>query len=504
MSYSIGVAGEYLLHVRLRKQAASLPGSPFPLSVEPGMPFALASRLPVRSLSGEVGEACTLTIATSDRMGNGCVKGGGNVTTTCVPKTKDGKDNAECEVEDKHDGSYELRWTSERTGQFVARVMIDGHEVLGSPLPVTFISSRPMLGKCEVWGGGLTQALLGEPSSICIRFKDLFGNVCSPAGALRANFRVGMQQQRDQAHAANASAGDAAEGQEVDGHWVAPSEYALSYTPEVAGTHLLHLFCLGVQLSGDDGHMIAEEDELPPSHPVKGSSRRNDPPPRGQAEAAKGKRALVSLPGSPFRVTVENPSDDSEGKLATAEVAPEDYTVQRSVFEEAQKRWGACTIDAFASPATGMLPRFWTASACNGSAGVDAFAQKEVWGSPAGDERIWAHPPPNRLSELVDLLSHPGRTAEVIVCAPAFLQQKWFLPLSQLSDGKWKLNAGKLQKIAPDAPSRITEWPIVLFHIPAREGEGFAAIAKKRGAAASVIQRRVRNQQKSIRAGQAA
>ena len=33
VSYSIAIAGEYLLHVRLHQQAVSLPGSPFNLKV---------------------------------------------------------------------------------------------------------------------------------------------------------------------------------------------------------------------------------------------------------------------------------------------------------------------------------------------------------------------------------------------------------------------------------------------------------------------------------------
>ena len=43
VSYSIGVAGSYLLHVRLRNQAASLPGSPYMLRVDPGPAFAMTT-----------------------------------------------------------------------------------------------------------------------------------------------------------------------------------------------------------------------------------------------------------------------------------------------------------------------------------------------------------------------------------------------------------------------------------------------------------------------------
>ena len=83
VSYSIGVAGEYLLHVRLRSQAAALPGSPFLLRVEPGAAFALTSRLPPGVIASEVGESAKALLRTGDRMGNQCDKGNGAVTAMC-------------------------------------------------------------------------------------------------------------------------------------------------------------------------------------------------------------------------------------------------------------------------------------------------------------------------------------------------------------------------------------------------------------------------------------
>ena len=50
-----GQAGRYLLHVRLRKQATALPGSPFTLDVEPGPAWALSTSLPFEKLVAEVG-----------------------------------------------------------------------------------------------------------------------------------------------------------------------------------------------------------------------------------------------------------------------------------------------------------------------------------------------------------------------------------------------------------------------------------------------------------------
>jgi hypothetical protein len=46
VSFSVGLVGRYLLHVRLRQHALPLPGSPFTLNVAPGAPAASSTRLP--------------------------------------------------------------------------------------------------------------------------------------------------------------------------------------------------------------------------------------------------------------------------------------------------------------------------------------------------------------------------------------------------------------------------------------------------------------------------
>ena len=46
VSYSVGVAGQYLLHVRLRKQGSALPGSPFVLTVVANVAHSLSGPLP--------------------------------------------------------------------------------------------------------------------------------------------------------------------------------------------------------------------------------------------------------------------------------------------------------------------------------------------------------------------------------------------------------------------------------------------------------------------------
>ena len=86
VSYSIGLVGQYLLHVRLRAQGVSLPGSPFLLKVLPNVAHAAATRLPTTTpiAVGKVGTAaeagCGLTIQTYDVLYNACVCGGATVT----------------------------------------------------------------------------------------------------------------------------------------------------------------------------------------------------------------------------------------------------------------------------------------------------------------------------------------------------------------------------------------------------------------------------------------
>lgn len=64
-----------------------------------------------------------------------------------------------------------------------------------------------------------------------------------------------------------------------------------------------------------------------------------------------------------------------------------DYKIDRTVYEEAARRWGDCTLDAFASVATACASRFWTVREKKEAEGTNAFQQEWRHG-----ERIWAHP----------------------------------------------------------------------------------------------------------------
>ena len=145
VSFSVGVAGQYLLHVRLRQQAAPIPGSPFLLEVRPGPAHALSTRLPER-IEGEVGGRCSLLIQTADMMGNRCLTGGANLQLEVSSKA------VTALREDLGDGSYRLIFNAERTGTFRASVLIDGIHVANSPSVLQITSTVPDLSQCRVVG----------------------------------------------------------------------------------------------------------------------------------------------------------------------------------------------------------------------------------------------------------------------------------------------------------------------------------------------------------------
>ena len=108
-------------------------------------------------------------------------------------------------------------------------------------------------------------------------------------------------------------------------------------------------------------------------------------------------------------------------------VRPHEYSIALEVFEQLSATWGACSVDAFASEATALLPRFWAEAAGSAAEAVDAFAQP--W---ASETLVWAHPPPALLPQLVQLLESTP-SASAIVCVPYWPGSQWFRPLAELS-----------------------------------------------------------------------
>ena len=456
VSYSIGVAGQYLLHVRLRHQATSLPGSPFMLTVEPANAFALSSELQPRTLTGEVGTAVVTTLHAADRMGNASVRGGDNVRcwneATCVDAT----------VNDLKNGTYEVSCTSTKAGSYHIDVTIDGRHVIGSPFTAQIFSTIPVVANSKLSGQGLSWARVNEATTVKIKFLDRFQSDATPNEDFRGAMRIGMRllsasKQMVVQASKKSDIDESLENEvleELQGGWVGPGEYEATYRSSLTGAHRLHLYCV----TGRD---------------------------------ADGKPQMELLPGCPFKVNVENSvktvttASSNENERGDVEVESGDYIITRTVFDESQKRWGTCTIDAFASAATALLPNFWSFKPHAGCAGTNAFAQR--WGP---DDRIWAHPPTSMLMTLVQFLSQQKRKSEVIVCAPDWPKFGWYKLLEAMSDDQYRYGSGKLQAVAGDAPARCNEWPLVLFRIPA---VGRLSPEEKQDVAVRVIQRCARD-----------
>ncbi len=197
VSYSVGRVGKYLLHVRLRKQAAELPGSPFALTVKPGPAHSAATKLPTdlaAPIRGHVGtsadDGCRLTFWTHDQIGNACTEGGAKVENVCrvAGKAMTAHSPVDSTVEDNGDGSYVLAWKGVSSGLFHANITIDKEPVGGSPILIRLNSTIPELGRTVLEGAGLHSGIAGEPSTVMISFIDSHGNPCRPAD----KFKIGI------------------------------------------------------------------------------------------------------------------------------------------------------------------------------------------------------------------------------------------------------------------------------------------------------------------------
>ena len=233
VSYSIGLAGQYLLHVRLRQQAMAMPGSPFRLTVTPAGAYAKSTRLPEGAIKGMVGTGsdagCSQELRTADKMGNLCIVGGANV------KTYADHDGIETEVVDRGDGTYVCHWKSKYSGTFKTRVTIDGEDVIGSPTFFSLSSSTPELSKSDLYGDGLKHAIAGALSTINIKFVDQFSNTALPG----ADFKFGMSIGKEKDKLSNAKPHD------FDGQWEDGDTgvFTITYKPMQAGSCEMHVWC---------------------------------------------------------------------------------------------------------------------------------------------------------------------------------------------------------------------------------------------------------------------
>ena len=354
--YSIGAAGRYLLHVGLRKQGFSLPGSPFHIEVKPGPAHAPSSTLPpeVLPLRSVVGRGGQLLLRLSDNVGNQCIEGGAPLavslshTNKVITKGETPSPTPSCSSEDQGDGSYQISWSGEHTGTFLMSITVDSVHVRGSPTALTLLPAAASIAKCEVSGEGLTSAVAGRPAQIMIRCRDQFGNIpdtrsaelsfglvlltvtggsvgghaaggpSSHSSGDRAGPKAGQQPKAGSAHGANnpAGAGEArssaaaaaaeratlAKSQDsidYSGRWIhEDAEYIITYVPTEAADFEMHVWCCDGDGGTEVAGIAAGPQETAGKQPAAAGTRAHG---SGSAHAGSGRQLL---PNSPFKLHV--------------------------------------------------------------------------------------------------------------------------------------------------------------------------------------------------------
>lgn len=481
VSYSIGVAGQYLLHVRLRKQAVALPGSPFMLKVEAGRAHALSSRLPPEPLISEVGTKCVVIVSTADCMGNPRHIGG-DLDNFILESNSN---LCKCVIEDLGDGSYKLSWTSDVPGKYKVHVKINQEDIVNSPTQITFQSTIPVLENSEIiFPDHEIPHVAKQPSRIQIRLVDQFENAALPTDVYKKekwDVNISLINSDD---LRNLSEGEGLPPFPYTGTWLPGGDtFEMSFTPIMAGEHELHVYYTPTEEDMMEAMLEGEKNAAKKDKDKGASDKASDKGASGpgkkasQATMKTGLSRLAAekrsrnngnrLPfrGSPFMIQVDRDSNEvteQRGGTATG-----DYAIERTVFEEAQRRWKTFTVDAFSSEASAMVSSYWTKAATPGAVGNDSLQNwRDVW---SADQIVWAHPPVELLPTLATVLAKPDRRAETVVCCPLWSSAKWFRAIESVSDESARYGAGKLHKVAADAPARCEEWPIMLFHVPAQD-----------------------------------
>ena len=175
VSYSVGKAGKYLLHVGLRGQSAILPGSPFMLEVVPGPAHAPstaipANQLPLRTVVGTTGR---LVLVVNDNMGNPCnTRSVEKHTISMEVRASSTEVKATCD--DPQDGTMVVTWTGEKAGSYLLDILIDGEHVVGSPATIEMCPAEIEVGRCEVVAP--REAVCGQPLKLELHLRDPYGN----------------------------------------------------------------------------------------------------------------------------------------------------------------------------------------------------------------------------------------------------------------------------------------------------------------------------------------
>ena len=297
--FSVGRAGDYLLHIGIRNQSAPLPGSPYELNVRPGPAHPITTSLPmdeygrVLPLRGIVGNPGYVLIAASDKIGNRCTFGGSPMDVA----TKSSK--LKIKTFDNHDGTYGLQWLGEVSGKYELFVTLGDVHLKGSPCELTLQSATPKASKCQISGGGLSYAVAGEKVQVTVRCKDRFSNLTSQGASMSFGLAIaraehapkegkkgkGGNKNGESEGKAKGKPGKDSESatkgasklpsQDFEGKWSAEGEYEIKYIARLAGDCDLHMWC-----------------------------------------DVEGKGVRQKLPGSPFRLKVDAAKASARGSCA--------------------------------------------------------------------------------------------------------------------------------------------------------------------------------------------
>ena len=269
VSYSVGAAGKYMVHIGLRQQSAILPGSPFPLEVKPGQAHAQSTKLPEESLPLEtvVGTQGRLVIQMSDCMGNKCNEGGAPLEVSVSSGSIDKWRTAlTCKCEDQQDGTFLVTWVGERSGKFTLEMKLHNVHLVGSPAPLSMVAADLDISQCELIVP--REAVAGEASKIQTHCRDAFGNAVEfafeagltpPFGMLLIPLQSGEKtlsrsssnkddRLEEKRHIAAMKKEERAnlvktlESMDFDGSW-AKSTHNMSFIPQEAGDFELHVWC---------------------------------------------------------------------------------------------------------------------------------------------------------------------------------------------------------------------------------------------------------------------
>ena len=276
--YSVGAAGNYLLHVGLRQKEEILPGSPFQLCVKPGSAHASCTRVPehLLPLSSVVGKGGSMILPMLDNMGNLCIEGGAALTVTVRNDEKQARgktsttEDVEVKCEDLLDGNFRIEWSGKISGTFFIDLKLNKSHVQGSPVRLQMLAAEIDILRCQLMASH--EAVAGQAQRLEMICHDSFGNDAQPQEGMTFGVIIialpehekssKAKKEKEKAERAGGATGDgdggerknvrlSKEGREnliktmpsmaFEGSWD-KATYTLDYVPREAGDFELHVW----------------------------------------------------------------------------------------------------------------------------------------------------------------------------------------------------------------------------------------------------------------------